>query len=65
MEPCYVVYEIENPGVGRAIAGVRACIPPMPSDDVVKKCTEQRQLRVRLWNEAAEETVGFLSFQAA
>ena len=58
VEPCYVVYDIDNPGVSRAIAGVRACIPQVPSDDIVKKCTAQRQLRVRLWNDAVQETVG-------
>ena len=57
VEPCYVVYDIENPRLSQAVAEIRRLIPLPSEGAVVQRCREQRIKRVGLWDEATEETV--------
>ncbi|KAI0961190.1 hypothetical protein AcV7_000358 [Taiwanofungus camphoratus] len=52
-EPCYIVYEIENPGVQQALATLKACLgPDQKSGLLVARCQAQRIERLKLANKA-------------
>lgn len=58
VEPCYLVYEIESPGVNEAVRNLRSCLPTVEGDsEMVERCRDQRLERVHLWHNANNLTV--------
>lgn len=58
VEPCHVVYEVENPALTAASINLKSCLADSADDKVVvEKARAQRIERVRLWNKGSAETV--------
>ncbi|GBE78103.1 hypothetical protein SCP_0109850 [Sparassis crispa] len=60
LEPCFVVYDIENPGLVRVLADLKACINKDCDVDITARCTAQRVQRLQLADEAATRTIDAL-----
>ncbi|KAH9947692.1 hypothetical protein B0H21DRAFT_737636 [Amylocystis lapponica] len=56
-EPCYVVYDIDNPGLESASTDLRSCLAPdRHSNAIVSRCRARRIRRIELMNRASENT---------
>ncbi|KAI0076264.1 hypothetical protein K474DRAFT_1757648 [Panus rudis PR-1116 ss-1] len=58
IEPCYVVYDVENPALSRAAEELRAVLPSVIDDTwIVTKALNKRIERVSLWNKGVAKTI--------
>jgi proteasome activator subunit 4 len=58
LEPCYLVYGIENVVVDQAMQNLRSSLPMIDRDNsLVSRCRDKRIERVHLLQKAAERTV--------
>ncbi|KAF4606976.1 hypothetical protein EYR38_001031 [Pleurotus pulmonarius] len=60
-EPSYLVYDIPNPGLDKAVAQMRDLLPHDPSSKaIVNRCRVQRIKRISMANEAARQTISII-----
>ncbi|KAF7437108.1 hypothetical protein PC9H_003942 [Pleurotus ostreatus] len=60
-EPSYLVYDIPNPGLDKAVAEMRDLLPHDPSSKaIVNRCRVQRIKRISMANEAARQTISII-----
>ena len=57
VEPCYVLYDIDNHPLTEASQHLRECLQISVDSSVVERARAQRIARVKLWNEGATKTV--------
>lgn len=58
VEPSYLVYEIDSPGLDKAIADFKAFLSFGKEDQaLIARCMEQRVLRNKLQSDGADATV--------
>ena len=58
IEPCYAIYDIDSPGLERAVTGLKATITTPEDTQVVARCRQKRINRIKLMNAANSELVG-------
>ncbi|OBZ79723.1 Proteasome activator complex subunit 4 [Grifola frondosa] len=57
LEPCYVVYDIDDAAVAKSVEELNTCIPATyRNHQLVARCKAKRETRLRLMNAAVEQT---------
>jgi hypothetical protein len=57
IEPCYAIYDIHTPDLDRAVAELKKMIAIQEETQVVVRCRQKREERIKLMNAANHELV--------
>ncbi|EGN99641.1 hypothetical protein SERLA73DRAFT_159863 [Serpula lacrymans var. lacrymans S7.3] len=58
LEPCFLVYDVENPALDKSLSDLQACLTSTEHDkDITRRAREKRIERVNLMNQAIDATV--------